>query len=130
MTQPGVSQHLKKLEDHYGTPLVHREGKSFAMTDAGRELHAFAKRLFAEHEELARGLRLDDPHSGRCRYAAPGSFGLKLFDTLLQAAARPGLAVELMVAPNAQIPTLLLEEKIDVGLSPRSPPRKRNSPTG
>lgn len=122
MTQPGVSQHLKKLEDHYGASLVHRDARTFSLTEAGRTVQAFAQRLFAEHDQLSRGLRVDDPHVGRCRYAAPGSFGLRLFDTLLELGAKhPGLAMELTVAPNAQIPTLLTEEKIDVGFMTHIP---------
>ena len=35
MTQPGVSQHLRKLEAQLGQSLIAREGKSFTLTAAG-----------------------------------------------------------------------------------------------
>ena len=35
MTQPGVSQHLRKLEEQVGQSLIAQEGKSFTLTPAG-----------------------------------------------------------------------------------------------
>lgn len=35
MTQPGVSQHLRKLERQVGHPLIAQDGKSFTLTEAG-----------------------------------------------------------------------------------------------
>ena len=35
MTQPGVSQHVKKLEEQVGQSLLSRAGKSFTLTPAG-----------------------------------------------------------------------------------------------
>ena len=35
MTQPGVSQHLQKLEAQIGQSLISRQGKSFSPTPAG-----------------------------------------------------------------------------------------------
>ncbi len=32
MTQPGVSQHVKWMEDYFGEPLIVREGKKFELT--------------------------------------------------------------------------------------------------
>lgn len=36
MTQPGVSQQLKSLENHFGCELVARMGKQFQLADAGQ----------------------------------------------------------------------------------------------
>jgi DNA-binding transcriptional LysR family regulator len=122
MTQPGVSQHLRKLEDYYGTPLVLREGKSFRLTDAGRALEAYARKLLTEHASFAQKLRTDDPFQGRCRITSPGSFSFRIFDVLLDLAAQhPGLDPHLMVAPNHDIPRLLFEERVDVGYTTREP---------
>ena len=42
MTQPGVSQHIKKLEQQLGAALLARYGKSFELTEAGQRLYDYA----------------------------------------------------------------------------------------
>ena len=37
MTQPGVSQHIKKLEAQMGARLLNRIGKKFELTEAGSQ---------------------------------------------------------------------------------------------
>jgi len=41
MTQPGVSQHIKKIEEQVGVPLLNRQGKKFELTRAGETLYQF-----------------------------------------------------------------------------------------
>ncbi|MGY1665792.1 LysR family transcriptional regulator [Geodermatophilus sp. SYSU D00696] len=56
-TQPAVSQQVRRLEAETGTPLVVREGRGVALTEAGRVLlrHAegVADRLAAAEQDLA-----------------------------------------------------------------------------
>ncbi|MEE3118022.1 MAG: LysR family transcriptional regulator, partial [Pseudomonadota bacterium] len=39
MTQSGVSQHVRKLEEQLALSLLVRQGKQFTLTDAGRRLY-------------------------------------------------------------------------------------------
>ena len=50
MTQPGVSQHLRKLEAQIGRPLLSRQGKGFTLTPAGEAVFDMAR---ARREENA-----------------------------------------------------------------------------
>lgn len=43
MTQPGVSQHLRKLEAQVGQSLISRQGKSFSPTPAGEAVLAVGR---------------------------------------------------------------------------------------
>ena len=43
MTQPGMSQHIAKLEEQLGVPLVERDAPGFALTDAGEKTLAMAR---------------------------------------------------------------------------------------
>jgi molybdate transport repressor ModE-like protein len=56
-TQPAVSQQVKRLEAETGTPLVVREGRGVALTEAGRRLlrhaEAIADRLAAAEQDMA-----------------------------------------------------------------------------
>ena len=101
MTQPGVSQHLKRLEEYFGTSLIQKLGKRFTLTESGKSLVEYGKHLFDEHRRFQERIKEDDPHVGLCRFASPGSFAFKVFDTLLdQAKKHPGLKVDVMVAPE------------------------------
>lgn len=122
MTQPGVSQHLKKLEEYFGVPLIQKTGKSFVLTLAGKNVVEYGERLFSEHKRLRESFQFDDPHAGPCRFASPGSYAFKVFDLLLdQAQKHPGLRVEVVVAPNASIVGYLQEERVDVGFMSEEP---------
>ena len=45
MTQPGVTQHIKKLEQACGYPLIESHNKSFDITEAGRNVYQHAIQL-------------------------------------------------------------------------------------
>ena len=116
MSQPGVSQHLKALEDYYRTPLVSREGRHFELTDAGRRLADYTRSLFAEHDRFRTSLAADEPERGLCRFSSPGSFGIKMYTFLLRINKQhPGLSIHFAYAPNANVLKDVLEERIDVG---------------
>ncbi len=112
MTQPGVTQHLKHLEDYYGIVLIERKGKFFRVTEAGDKLLVYCRKLFAEHEKLREEISLDEPTKGACMIASPGSFGIKLYSTLLELNKKyPLLNFYFTVAPNQSIVQGVLAEK-------------------
>ena len=122
MTQPGVSQHIKKLEEHFQTELIKRLGKTFTITESGRRLIDYSSKLFLEYDHFKDLIGKDDPFSGPCKYASPGSFGFSLFDTLIESAKKyPKLLVSLKVSPNYSIPQLLLNREIDIGFMTKVP---------
>ncbi|MGM9571354.1 MAG: LysR family transcriptional regulator [bacterium] len=47
LTQPAVSQHIKILENHYQTNLIKKKSKSFQLTEEGRLLYQYAKKMQA-----------------------------------------------------------------------------------
>lgn len=52
MTQPGVSQHIKKLEQACNCDLLSRENKSFELTEQGRIMYRYALKLEKDQEDL------------------------------------------------------------------------------
>jgi len=122
MTQPGVSQHVKKLEDHFDALLIQRDKRACRLTPEGQCLVEHARQLFAEHERFRESLAEDLPSKGQCRHAAPGSFGLLLYDVLLECGQEHrGLRLDLTVAPTLSIPERLLRGEVDVGFTMRAP---------
>ena len=100
MTQPGVSQHVKKLESQMGQALLTRDGKSFILTPAGEAVLAIARRRRAEERALQDALQHDDPDRGLVSIACSGSLALLLYPRLLalMAAAPDGLPYPLVFA--------------------------------
>lgn len=117
MTQSGVSQHIKKLENQLDTPLLIREGKSFLLTDAGCQLHQKGQELLRSSEELEKLIKQDEVYEGTIKIASPGSVGLKLYPYLLDIQQTyPKLVMDYMFAPNKSIEKDLINREIDLGL--------------
>ncbi|TYK65222.1 LysR family transcriptional regulator [Colwellia echini] len=117
MTQSGVSQHIKKLEQSLDTQLLVRTGKSFSLTDAGLKLYQQGQNLLKTTEEITTSIKQDDPLIGTVKIITPGSVGLKLYPQLLNEQQRhPTLIIDYRFAPNSSIEQDLIERKVDIGL--------------
>lgn len=117
MTQPGVSQHVRKLETYLDKALIERHGRSFTLTESGRRAYDYALKLFAEHEQFRHGLDDDSLDSGECRIASPGSVGLMFYPYILgQQQMHPSLTVNYSFAFNHEIVNDLLEGRYDIGI--------------
>ena len=84
MTQSGVSQHIRKLEEHLGRPLLIRQGKQFTLTDAGEHLYREARKIILSLSNLEQSVKEDHAYEGIVRVMSPGSIGLKLYPHLLE----------------------------------------------
>ena len=117
MTQSGVSQHIKKLEQYLDTLLLLREGKSFSLTDAGMKLYQQGQELLKTSEEMAASIKQDEPLIGTVKITTPGSVGLKLYPQLLDIQQQnPTLIIDYRFAPNSSIEQDLIDRKVDIGL--------------
>src|SRR6476659_9050196 len=54
LTQAAVSQRVQALERELGVPLFRRAGGKVELTDAGRKLHEYARRILDLHHEARR----------------------------------------------------------------------------
>lgn len=117
MTQPGVSQHIRKLEQYLDKPLLNRHGRKFTLTEAGRRAYDYAVKLFAEHEHFRHSLDNDSLDSGECRIASPGSIGLMFYPFILgYQQMYPGLTVSYSFAFNNEIVHDVLAGRYDLGI--------------
>ncbi|WP_407332583.1 LysR family transcriptional regulator [Enterovibrio sp. 27052020O] len=118
MTQPGVSQHIKKLEDALGETLIFREGKQFELSQAGTMLSDYIASQKQLKEAFLAQLKEDNPHQGPIRIACSGAMAMKLYPLLLtHQQQHPELSVHLEAAPASRIHTLLMDNLIDIGIS-------------
>ncbi len=117
MTQPGVSQHIKKLEHACGYELLKREGKSVELTERGRLVYDYAKQQQDQANKLTETLAFDDPHKGSCKFSCSGALSLRLYPEFIKLQKQcPGLVTQLEVAPNQNILTALQSSSIDLGI--------------
>ncbi|TQV66972.1 LysR family transcriptional regulator [Exilibacterium tricleocarpae] len=117
MTQPGVSQHIKKLEAQLGKPLLNRHGKTFDLTTAGESLYQYGLRQSAAETELRNSIAEDDRHSGPCRLACSGSMAMQLYPQLLGLQKQfPGITVQVEAAPNSTIIERVRTNRSDMGI--------------
>lgn len=125
MTQPGVSQHISKLEKACGHSLIKRNKKSFEITEQGRLVYDYSKKQDLYEQDLLNKLAFDDPQAGDCSIACSGSVALSLYPKLLSLQSQfPQLIIKLKAAPNYQILTEILNGSIDQGLVTDVPDKK------
>ena len=130
MTQSGVSQHIKKLEQQLAVTLLLREGKSFTLSDEGLRLYQQGKLLLEKSDDLAQSIKQDDAHIGNIRVSSPGSIGLKLYPQLIAIQqTHPKLSLDYTFAPNHSIEQALIERNIDIGLVTKKPQDHRINST-
>ncbi len=121
MTQPGVSQHIKKLEAQLGQPLLNRHGKSFELTSVGDRLYRYGLQQAEAESQLLDAIAGDDRYSGDCRLACSGSMAMQLYPKLLNLQQRfPDLSVSVEAAPNAAIIERIRTNQSDLGVVTQS----------
>lgn len=116
MTQSGMSQHVRKLEEHLGTELLVRQGKKFSLSDAGERLYAGAQDILLALSNLEQSVGEDPPYEGAVRMMSPGSVGLKLYPHLLALQSEhPKLIIDYRFAPNTDVENAIAESTVDIG---------------
>ena len=104
MTQPGVSQHIKKLEEYCGHILIMRDNKRLELTEHGRLVYQYAIETIENEASLLEALRLDDPYSGSFTFACSGALSLLLYPHMLKLQEKhPKLHIHMEVCPNQRI---------------------------
>lgn len=122
MTQPGVSQHIKKLEAACGHTLLKRKGKSFTITAQGEQLYNYVRQLREAEHQLLSQMGADDPFAGACRLACSGSTAIRLYGHLLDLQQQhPALTIHMEAAPYRSILQGITQGHIDLGIVSEKP---------
>ncbi|NIA68637.1 LysR family transcriptional regulator [Pelagibius litoralis] len=126
MTQPGVSQHLRKLEEQLGQALISRQGKSFSLTPAGEAVLTVGRARRIEDQTLRETIQNDDPDVGKVSIACSGSFAMLLYPHLLPLMRdAPRLMMRLEATPQDDILRGVLTRRFDLGIVGRKPDHPR-----
>jgi DNA-binding transcriptional LysR family regulator len=117
-TQPAISLSIRRLEDEIGEPLFDRTSRGGTLTEAGRTLESYARRMLHLREEaLASIQELQGLFRGRLSIGANESTSQFLLPPLLLAyrKAYPGVRIEVYRAASERIPSEVLERHLDFG---------------
>ncbi len=118
-SQPAVSLQLKELQKELGAVLYERFGNTLHLTDAGRSLEQYARRILALVEEAEAAVHAQqEGRGGRIRIGASTTPGIYLLPPLLSAfrQTRPTLALTLEVGNTNTITEKLLHNELDLGV--------------
>lgn len=119
LTQPGISKHIKDLEEYYGLRLFDRLGKRVVLTQAGEVLYTSTEKIFniidqtkVEIDEF-RGL-----DRGTLNIGASITIGTYILPDILGRFRRayPRLNISLDISLNREIVEKVLSNALDIGL--------------
>jgi DNA-binding transcriptional LysR family regulator len=118
LTQPGISKHIKELEDYYGTRLFDRLGKKVILTQAGVILFGKTEIIFNIIDQTKVEIdELQGLSRGVLNIGASVTIGIYLLPTILGRfrSLYPNIDVHLDIALNRQVIDKVLDSSIDFG---------------
>ena len=119
LTQPGISKHIKQMEQYFEVPLFDRSGKRVALTEAGAVLFEATQEIMATIEAAER--RIDDLkglRGGKLRLGSSFPVGVYILPRVLAEFRRryPAVEVALQISLSETIEAKLLANELDLGL--------------
>lgn len=122
LTQPAVSDHVRKLEETYGVQLFERGAKAITLTALGRKLFALSERQFeAESEALELLSRARTLEEGQLTIGADAA--IHVLPHLAKFRARyPAIALRLVTGNSSELRAALDAFAIDIAVTADRPP--------
>jgi DNA-binding transcriptional LysR family regulator len=117
-TQPAVSQSIKKLEEEVGAPLFARDVHEVSLTEAGRVLADYARRMVNMRDEAMRQVsELRTLKAGTLAIAAHESAAVYLLPAPLRSYLQkfPDIKIGIYRSRLNEIPRQVLDREVDVG---------------
>jgi DNA-binding transcriptional LysR family regulator len=117
ISQPAVSQQIRALESDVGAKLLER-GRRTRLTDRGRVVDRYARRMLALSEEFRREMDDDGELTGPLVIASSTGLGEHLMPLLLGAfrAQHAGVRVSLRIEATATVIDHVLERELELGV--------------
>ncbi|HWH51677.1 MAG TPA: LysR substrate-binding domain-containing protein [Gemmatimonadaceae bacterium] len=119
LSQPAISKSLNELERQLHLQLLRRDGRSTALTPAGRLLYSRARELFGVERTAEQELReLRGLKRGLLRIGASATISNYMLPAILGRfhLRHPRVGVRVSTANTRTVVRMLLESRVDVGL--------------
>jgi DNA-binding transcriptional LysR family regulator len=117
-TQSAVSQSIKKLEEEIGAPLFARDVHDVSLTEAGRVLADYARRMVHLRDQAVRQVsELKSLKAGTLAIAAHESAAVYLLPAALRTYLQmfPDINVKIYRSRLNEIPRQVMDREVDVG---------------
>jgi DNA-binding transcriptional LysR family regulator len=119
LTQPGISKHIRQLEEDFGVALFDRLGKKIALTQAGEILFEASQEIMASIAVAEQRIdELKGLHGGKLAVGTSFALGNYVLPGILAAFGKryPSIEVTLELAVSEKIVEKVLANKLDLGL--------------
>lgn len=115
ISQPSVSQHVRRLEEAAGRQLLLRDTRATALTDNGEAMAGFARSILAAHDEAA-SYFTGTAMRGRLRFGAADDLALVQLPAVLRAFRQlhPRINLELTVTQTRTLMRRLEANQLDL----------------
>ncbi|BFM14459.1 LysR substrate-binding domain-containing protein [Maricurvus nonylphenolicus] len=124
-SQPAISLQIKKLEDLVEQKLLLRVGANIELTDAGKSLLNYAKRILAINDEAIASFNANEM-SGSIRLGLPSEFALTLLPKILSRFCQtyPNVTLEVTSDLSRNLTSDFHKQRFDLVLALHSDPDK------
>ena len=121
-TQAAVSMQIKRLEEQIGRELFQRDSRGTSLTDEGRFLLSYAKRILQLNDELVESLELGRT-TQLIRLGAPDDYATVLLPKVLRIFAEsfPTIQIEIVCANSTELLQKMKQQHLDLVLSVSRP---------
>jgi len=119
LSQPGVSQHIRNLENEFGVQLMHRSSKQVKMTEAGQILYKQATQMLSLYEAAKEEIHLlRNEVTGSLRIGASFTIGEYILPRLLSQFVNqyPQVDIQVTIANTEEIAQAVHSKELDIGL--------------
>jgi LysR family transcriptional regulator, transcriptional activator of the cysJI operon len=119
LSQPGVSQQIRNLENELGAKLLHRSPKQVKLTVAGEVLYKRAKQILIHYEEAKQEIHLlQNIVTGSLKIGASLTIGEYLLPRLLVefTTKYPQVDIQVLIRNTEEIVQLVHSNEFDLGL--------------
>ncbi len=121
-TQSAVSMQMKKLEEEAGQGLFLKKGRNLQLTEQGRLLASYARRILAMHDEALGELVNKTPHPP-IRIGCPDDYAESILPQLVEQLlhALPQLTIRVHCDCSTELRRMLDSGQIDIAILTRAP---------
>lgn len=121
-TQSAISMQMKKLEEETGQELFKKEGRNLTLTDSGRELVSYARRIIHLHDEALSHYARNKQHSP-LRIGCPDDYAESILADFIQLVSEqlPDLTYQIHCDSSRQLRLMLDAGEIDAAILTRMP---------